>query len=40
VILTANAKDKMQQLVNVWTKVITNMKMEVNINKTKVMIDL
>ena len=28
----------MQKLVNLWTKQIENMKMEVNVNKIKVMI--
>lgn len=38
VVLMANSRDKMQKLVDIWTGEIENMKMEVNTNKTKVMI--
>lgn len=36
--MMTNNKNKMQNLVNAWTKEIENMKMEVNINKTKLML--
>lgn len=38
VVLISNTRGKMQKLVNAWTTEIENIKMEVNINKTKTMI--
>lgn len=38
VVLIGSSKNKMQKLVNIWTKEIETLKMEINIDKTKVMI--